>query len=186
MFATIEAFYEAAQPFIDAFNEWVSELRNAAVADHIGYKCASSEEFESLRARLERESSFVYQSMISERRIAVIKLTQAIPTLLGDIRYLELSDQKPDQSQVSGFDHIEIYPAHVSVDDMVDMLALRGITPKKTVHPHHTTHDIHLENGFRIRLEKEPLIEKIKREEMGHEGSHTQHTPHRAAIDFPT
>ena len=36
----------------------------------------------------------------------------------------------------------------------------------KVERPHHTTYDIKLESGFEVKLTKEPLVEKIKREEM--------------------
>src|SRR3989338_4238355 len=186
MFQTINAFYEAAQPFVDVFNTWVSKLRNAAHAYHICFKCSDSTEFESMRALLECESAFVYQSIISERRIAIVKLPRAIPTLLGDIWVLELSDQKPDGSQMSGFDHIEIYPTKVTLEVMAAMLIMCGVACEKKVRPHHTTYDVKLENGFIVRLENEALIDKIKRDEMKTESSDAKpHTLHRAAIDFP-
>lgn len=134
--------------------------------DHIGYKCASVEEFEVLRRILEPESVFMYQSVISQRRIAIIKLKTGFPTALGVCAYLELSDQKPDMSQASGFDHAEVYPIAGTEDALAARLAQGGSVLHKVVKPHHATHNIDLGAKFVLKVCAEPLIEKIKREEM--------------------
>ena len=163
---SMEEFFQSAQAFIDFFNVWAHTYSPTAIADHICYKCSTAMEFEALRKLFEDESAFIYQSIISHRRISVIKFLQPLPTALGNIFYLELSDQKPDGSQTSGFDHIEIYPSKGSVDQLVGQLTRQGIVLEKIVRPHHTTVDLTLESGYKIRIEPEPLIEKIKREEI--------------------
>ena len=162
MFNTVAQFFEAARKDVDNFNTWVEKFAPAAKADHICYKCSSSEEFEQLRALFEGSSAFIYQSIISHRRIAIVKFLEPLPTTLGDISFLELSDQKPDGSQVSGFDHIEIYPTAGTMDSLADSLVSKGFAFEKVVRPHHTTYDGFLEGNFKVRLESEALIEKIK------------------------
>lgn len=166
MYKNTEEFFTAAEESVKFFNTWVAECSPDAVADHICYKCSSTEEFEALRKILENHSDFIYQSIISHRRIAIIKFLKPIASNLGDIWYLELSDQKPDGSQTSGFDHIEIYPREGSLDDFARQLQKQGMTLEKTVRPHHTTYDVLLNKAFKVRLEPDALIEKIKREEM--------------------
>ena len=167
MFTTIDAFYDAAQPLIEAFNRSdVEKLRWVAQADHLCYKCGSHEEFEHLRRLFETECQFLYQSMISNRLIAIIKLPRAIPTLLGEIWFLELSDQKPDASQTSRFDHVEIYSKNKLAEWLADHASTIGIVTKRIVRPHHTTYDIPIDGGFLVRFEDEPLVDKIKRDEM--------------------
>lgn len=163
---TIDSFYAETKPFVDQFNIWVSELRFGAHADHLCYKCGTSDVFVAIRNLFERPDSYQFQSFISGRRIAIIKLPRPIPTLLGNIWFLELSDQKPDGCQTSGFDHIELYPTHGTLEQMVALLAIRGIVINRSNHPHHQTYDIILKGGFRIRLEPESLIETIKRRDM--------------------
>lgn len=162
----VAEFFKAAQASVTLFNAWASTLTPPAKADHICYKCSSSTEFESLRAMFEHESTFVYQSIISKRRIAVIEFLNPLATALGDIYYLELSDQKPDGSQSSGFDHIEIYPSAGSVEELVEVLEQKGVSLEKTVRPHHTTFDLAINEAFKVRIEPEPLVEKIQRDEM--------------------
>ncbi|MCX6715291.1 MAG: VOC family protein [Candidatus Uhrbacteria bacterium] len=175
MFATIEAFYEGALPLTEAFNRSsIQPLEPLVRADHICYKCGSHEEFEHLRRLFETASPYLFQSTISDRLIAIIKLPQPILTVFGKIWFLELSDQKPDGSQMSGFDHIEIYPLLRTIkgnpltgtENLLGCLKICSVRFEKVVRPHHTTCDIQIENGFRIRIEEEPLIDKIKREEM--------------------
>ena len=165
MTSDVVEFFGGAKRFVEAFDAWVpSEI--AAVADHICYRCVDAEEFERLRAMFEHDSRFIYQSIIAKRRIAVIGFEPGIPTTLGELRVLELSDQKPDGSQTSGFDHIEIFPTQGTVDDLAAQLTGQGTHFEKVVRPHHTTYDAAISGTFKVRLEAEPLLEKIKREEM--------------------
>jgi predicted metalloenzyme YecM len=166
---SLEAFYIESRVFVERFNAFAKKhaLDGVASADHICYKCDSAESFEQMRAMFEGEGSeYMYQSIISKRRIAVIKLARGIETALGVIYFLELSDQKPDGSQKNSFDHIEIYPLDRTYDELVQTFEHAGETVTKVVRPHHTTHDIDIGNGFLTRLTEGPLIEKITREEM--------------------
>lgn len=164
----ISEFREAAGVALAGFNQFVEShaLREYAAADHICYKCGDREEFEAERAMLENESDFVFQSIISERRIAIIRLKEGLDTLLGAVNFIELSDQKPDGSQKSGFDHIEMVPTSVSYDELVQKLKGVGEDLVEVKRPHHTTHDLTLKGGFGVKLSHGPLIEKIRNEEM--------------------
>lgn len=164
----VRSFFASATTSVAAFDAFANDhqLTERAKADHICYKCGSTERFEAIRATLETESVFVYQSIISGRRIAIIRFREPVKTALGDIHVLELSDQKPDNSQVDGFDHIEIYPTHGSTDDLVDYLRGEHVVIDTVSRPHHTTHDTVLEIGFIVRVEDEPLLEKIRKSEM--------------------
>lgn len=164
----VRSFFDGAVASIAAFDTFATrhDLTDRAVADHICYKCASSSSFEEIRAAFESESVFIYQSIISKRRIAIIRFRNPIKTALGDINVLELSDQKPDNSQVDGFDHIEIYPTAGSTNELVDYLRSRGVVIDTADRPHHVTHDLVLANGFKVRIEDEPLLEKIVHEEI--------------------
>ncbi len=166
MMANLQIFFEMAELPISRFNDWVKTHSPAALADHICFKCADHEEFERVRALFEHESEFIYQSIISGRPIAVIKFKASIESALGPIWYLELSDQKPDGSQKSGFDHIEIFPVDGSMESLADSLKNTGVHFEKVIRPHHTTFDTTIFDNFKVRLEPEPLIEKIKRDEM--------------------
>jgi predicted metalloenzyme YecM len=163
----INDFKKMAMVTMREINECAQKcgLVGSARADHICFKCASSEEFEMMRTMLERESVYMFQSFISERRIAYFMLQSGIKSDLGNVHYVELSDQKPDGSQRSGFDHVECYPAPgVSYTLLTERLSKVGAV-KEVKRPHHTTHDLQLETTiFRCCLE--PLADKIKREEM--------------------
>ena len=163
---SIEAFFAEARRWVEVFDRWVEQYQPEATADHICYKCSSSDEFESMRAMFEMNSGFMYQSMITGRRIAIVQFQESMKTSLGPIRFLELSDQKPDGSQKSEFDHIEIYPTSGSMTELASALELKGVVGERIVRPHHTTFDVFIEEAFKVRLEDEALIEKIKREEM--------------------
>ena len=166
MIESLDQFFQSARASVATFDAWVAAFAPSAIADHLCYKCSSSDEFERLRAMFETNSSYVYQSIISKRRIAIIKFSQPIPSALGDIRFLELSDQKPDNSQESGFDHVEIYPTSGTMDELAIDLEKKGAVVEKVVRPHHTTYDIIIDGTFKARIEPDALMEKIRREEF--------------------
>lgn len=164
---TIDDFYTNSESCVNLFNHFsISHaLRSIAKADHLCYKCESKKSFEEMKKLFENNSFFVYQSIISNRRIAYIKLKKGVSTVLGVIDFLELSDQKPDGSQREGFDHIEVYPTAISYEELIKKLEkTEKIT--KVIRPHHTTHDINIGNDFLFRCTEEPLLAKIKREEI--------------------
>ena len=164
---TIEEFYSDAEKYIPAFDAFATKHSFVGVTkpDHICYKCGSKESFERMRAMLESESVYLFQSIISERRISIIKFKKGITTALGTIHFLELSDQKPDGSQQDGFDHIEVYPTGITYEEMIAQLEASEKVLKME-RPHHTTHDVELEGGFIFRCTRGLLIEKIKDSEM--------------------
>lgn len=166
---TITDFYTKAQEKLTSFARFVETTgaETRIIADHFGYRCESHSEFIDLRAFLEGQAHFFYQSVVAGRPIALFKLIQPVNTPAGDLHYLELADQKPDGSQKSGFDHVEFFPKEGDNPDIVAYFAEKNFPFQKTERPHHVTHDFRLENGLTIRLEAEPLIEKILREMQG-------------------
>ena len=166
--ASLEAFYQAAEPYVSLFDTFASKypLIDYVVPDHICYKCGSRASFEKLRDIFEREGCWVFQSTISKRTIAYIRLKQPLKTVLGDINYLELADQKPDRTQRARFDHIEVYPSEWTYDNMIKHLSDAGERVLVNERPHHSTHEIDIGSGFKFSCTRERLVDKIKREEM--------------------
>lgn len=164
----IVEFYSQARDLILTFNSFVEKhaLQSRVKADHFCYKCADSQTFELIRKILETESVFVYQSIISKRRIAIIKLKNGIETSVGILDLLELSDQKPDNSQVNSFDHVEVYPIGESYESLVESIVKGGEEVVEVKRPHHTTHDLMLSEQFSLKFTHGPLLEKIKADEM--------------------
>lgn len=168
MISTLDQFYNEAAESAALLNAFAKkhDLANIARADHICYKCSSSNVFETMRMMFEFRSAYIYQSIISKRRIAYIKIPRSLSTSLGDINFLELSDQKLDGSQTDRFDHIELYPIGISYEELVQKIVRGGEVAEKVERPHHTTHDVKLDTGFLVRFEPDALVDKIKREEM--------------------
>lgn len=167
MFKDINSFRLEAANKIEEFDRFTAERFSTEEvrADHICYKCESKETFESIRELFESESIFVYQSIISSRRICYIKFKEPLKSIYGPIWFLELSDQKIDGSQKNSFDHIEVNPVSITYEAMVSKLA----ESMEVIHierPHHITDDVVLKNGLLFRCSREPLVDKIKREEM--------------------
>ncbi len=166
--ATIEEFYEQSQGLIDAVNAFDSRYSASAFAeiDHLCYRCGSHESYLALKELLWPVTVYRYESPIGRRAISLIRLKRTVPSQFGPIHFLELSDQKPDHSQVDGFDHVEIYPKVGSVSSLEHRFANLGTRFEKTVRPHHTTYDLKLPGSFSLKLCDEPLIEKIKENEF--------------------
>lgn len=143
-----------------------SNLVGKVSADHIGLKCSSAEIYEKQRLVFEFNSRFVYQSIISKRRISIIGLLEGLPTVVGDLNFLELSDQKPDGTQKDVVDHLEIVPTSISYEELVSIITEKGYMLKETIKPHHSTYDVILPSGFVVKLSREMLVDKIKRDEL--------------------
>lgn len=167
MIKTIEDFVTGIKPYVDKINVFAQKhsLFDAAKLDHFGYKCASKESFEQMREMFEQNSQFVYQSIISARRIAYIKLKEPISTKLGNILFIELQDQKPDGSQKEKYDHVEVYATDILYEEMVKKISeVDTIVEVKRLH--HSTHNIDLGDGFTFSCTHGSLLDKIKESEM--------------------
>lgn len=165
---TFKQFSKSLKSVLERFDTFVSStaLGDRAIADHVSFKCENREEYEHIRSILEQEGPYMYQSWISNRHVSIVKMHTPFSTALGDIKYIELGDQKPDNSQVSGFDHIEIYPKDGNYDALVDYLEGKRVQFTLIERPHHTTHDAVIFDAFKLRLTEEPILDKIKREQM--------------------
>lgn len=159
---------EMIKPLIWQVEEFckTNDLEGLVVPDHVCIKCSTSEVYERRRAKFEHESHFVFQSLISGRRISIVSLLSPVATSLGTIKYVELSDQKSDGSQIDCIDHIELVPRDTSLESVLEKIKNNELHVEKVVRPHHTTHEITLPSGFTIKFSEEFLIDKIKREEM--------------------
>ncbi len=164
----IDEFFAQAQPFVALFDAFVEKHRlfTRVEPDHICYKCGSRESFEQARNLFEREGANFWSSRISGRTISYVVLPRGgLVSQFGLIKYLELADQKPDGTQHDGFDHIEAYPLGWRYEQMIERLS-ETERVVEVERPHHSTHDIDIGEGFLFRATREPLIEKIVREEI--------------------
>ncbi len=86
---SLETLYRQAEEKIHLFDGFVDahRLNGRIFVDHIGYKCSSTQRFHELRQLFEARSEYIYQSIISARRIAVIKLIDPIQTTCGMINF---------------------------------------------------------------------------------------------------
>lgn len=163
----LQTFIENSSDIVGLFNNFILEnnLQDVIVADHICYKCGSSESYEEWRKLFDFEAKNFYQAIISKRRIALVLLKENIKTEAGDIGYLELSDQKPDGTQIEGFDHVEFIPKNKSLDEVLKILEEKNIKIDKDVKPHITQYIIQ-EGKYNFRLAEMRLVDKIKLEEF--------------------
>lgn len=170
MIRTLKDFYEQANEIIAVLNAKLTpQLKKALKADHIAYKCSSRKEFLDIRELFEQAGAKFWNSPISDRSIAIIFLQKPLETELGEIWFLELSDQKPDGSQQSGFDHIEAYPVDPNHELRLLVDLLNEISDSKAKYrdrKHHSTWDLLISEEFQLRLEEGPLINTIKKREM--------------------
>jgi predicted metalloenzyme YecM len=134
-------------------------------ADHICYRCGSNYSFRKLYEAYCERAILIDVSQFDGRSIAYFLLNSRFETYkLGDIRYLELCDQKLDGSQVEGFEHVEVYPRSAGqLQTIVNQLRKTDNVVEK-VRPSRTTYDIQVAKELMFTIEPEPLIEKIMRE----------------------
>ncbi len=165
---TYDIFFEKAYESIEQIEVFIrsNKLETMITLDHLCYKCESHEEFTMIREILEEKGDYLYESWIGDRLIALIKLTEPLSTSFGPISFIELQDQKPAGTQKSGFSHLEAYPKDVAYGDILEYLKGQEVSVIEDPTPHHPIHEVELSPSFVFRLEQEPIIEKIKREEL--------------------
>lgn len=165
--------------FISTTQQLLQRIGDRVTVDHAGYKCKSHSEYKKVRglfmSQHQNIAIWAYESYISERKITYVGLKD--PLVIHHkhgktaIHYLEIQDQKPDNSQISGIDHIEILPkGMITIELLIEELRLFQYDVKLGGKEHHVTHDFEIpylhDKNLVVKIPKEPLIEKIKRDEM--------------------
>jgi hypothetical protein len=88
-------------------------LFNNLYTDHIGYDCATHQEYTDILEDLISQEFITekHTEVINSREITLVKLAKQVCNdyTRGIFEYIEICDQKPDNSQISGFDHVEWY-----------------------------------------------------------------------------
>lgn len=165
---TKEAFFTDAKARLEIAAVFIEshDLQDELSVDHICYKCGSHEEFVTVRAMLEFESIYLYESWINGRLIAILRLREPIMYQDTAVMYIELQDKKEDKEVIPGFTHIEYFPKTMSVREVADALIQKGIEVVDDPTPHHPVYEVALADNFTFRLEPGLVIEKVKREEM--------------------
>jgi predicted metalloenzyme YecM len=151
---------------LDNFCE-INGLQGLMKADLVCIKCSSKEVYDARRNYYDMDSRFIYQAVVSGRRIALVGLKDGLKTGVGDIGVLEIVDQKADNSQIDRLSHIAIVPTGISYEEVVEKLKSNGANLEDVSRGDgYTATDVILPTTFRIRIEKEPLLDRIKREEL--------------------
>ena len=177
---TLESLMGQARKRIETLDRFLSSTalpKSCAAPDHIGYKCASQQEYDAIKSLLMPGSGaaavcWMYESVISNRRIAYVRFRDeyVLTAQCGPIAYMEIQDQKPDNTQVAGFDHIEVVlKTGKEADNFLYLIKTRGYKVAENIKTHHATKDIILDidnRQFIIKISSIPLVAKIKNEEM--------------------
>lgn len=168
MSKTPTPFPVLARPLVMQVNAFCEEngLMGLVQADLICVRCSASDIYEARRRDFEIDGQYLYQSIVSDRRVSFIKLKETLPTDVGNIEYVELCDQKPDNSQDDRISHITLVPLSLSYEEIIAKLKEKGTEVVETVRPHYTSADVTLPSGFTIRFAKEFLVDKIRRDEL--------------------
>lgn len=138
--------------------------------DHICFECESHDSFVEVREMLvSAEAQILHTAEISGRDISIIRLKHPISVTNGGSTYqistLELSDQKPDDSQEEGFDHIEIR-RDGDADGLVQEFLSKDIGVIPNDKPHHSTRDVEWV-GCRIKITATSILENVEKEKAG-------------------
>jgi hypothetical protein len=159
---------ELSMPLVSQLNSFCEDngLTGLVEADFICMKCSDSEVYEARKADMESKIEYSFETTTSGRRTSLMKLKDAIPTIVGSIEYLELQDQKPDNSQDDRISCIAIVPVTLSYEEVRNQMEEKGLPVIEIARPHYTSSDIKLPSGFTVRLGQEFLVDKVKREEM--------------------
>lgn len=160
-------FISELQKYIDGVGKYFQESKFDIYdlrIDHICYKCSTKEEYENIRGWFEFGQDLIYQAIISKRRIATVVFADKLQSVFGTVSTLELSDQKPDNSQISGIDHIEMVWPGGDYDEFRKRIEGLGFKLEVDAKPHHTTYNFKLPDGKEIKLSAVSLVDKVAEE----------------------
>lgn len=155
----------------ERFNEFINVNKGSIdfsklVPDHICYRCGSHESYKELFADLRKKAELISIAEVNGREICIFELPFRFETRGGDIRKLELCDQKPSNLQVEGFEHIEFVVA-----DKKDYWIIQGQFQKlykdmvEKQSNERTTFEVKLASDMTFIVELEPIMETIARRE---------------------
>lgn len=166
MFGSFKQFADAAVCILDEVAGFFTEQQVATLVaiDHVCYKCFSRAEYDRLRELLESsvEISYLFQIQLAGRRVAYFGLHQGLPVRgFGNVPCIEICDKRETHRESPGFHHVELYPAGIGYDPLLQALVARGMKPALKSRPHHTTFDMTLPSGLVVRLTERPLIHTI-------------------------
>jgi hypothetical protein len=167
MISSLEQYFRQGSAHVATFNAFVVKERIAERirADHVCYRCDSSTLYDHVRRLFEMESRFIYQSLLGGRRVAYISTLRSFETEAGPLRFLQLTDARPQHCDKAQFHHVEAYPTDGNYDLLISELGTR-VNMTLDRRDHHVTHDVVLDGGLILRLTRWPFLERIKVDEL--------------------
>lgn len=165
----INFFYNKLQSYLDNFSAYGAEFNinmKGIDFDHICYKCRSQKEYEYLRGLMEIEGKFIYQAIISGRRISIIGFKKPLVSKFGKVKYLELSDKELGSDIIYGCNHLELIPKSISYGEMVKRFKKSNSSLVRNKKKHHFTYDLVISKSLKIKFSKGRVIDHIYKSEM--------------------
>jgi predicted metalloenzyme YecM len=152
----------------DFLKELYSQVKTAGIdvaelkIDHIAYSTASSEEYEKLKPFYLAKGQLVQEALISDRRVAIIKLNQPISFENQLIDVMELIEPIKNQKAITGWEHAEFL-----VDNYDTLL---NKYPKLNWNTSHKNREnfsrikLTLPSGLEVKFLDTPVLESAKLE----------------------
>lgn len=132
--------------------------------DHIAYSTNTSQEYEEALPKLLKHGNLVKEALISDRRVAVIKLDKPIGYKSHVIEVVELIEPKKRQNAMSGWEHVEFL-----VDDYNIMLSSYQNFNWDTSHmnrEHFSRLKLTLPSGREVKFLNTPVLLSVAEEKL--------------------
>lgn len=133
--------------------------------DHVAYKNSNTENYEKVRKDFGKEV-FIYESVISNRRIAISKFRDPVKVEGKIIKYIEIFEPKPDKITEDKLDHIEIISNNLDYESFVKIFEDSGVELTFEDKGYDRFYAFNTDKGYEVKLSDHKIVDKIYKEEM--------------------
>lgn len=147
--------------FLDS---WFSEIEKLGIdvtgftLDHLAYCVSSSSEFDVTKTEFLKISKLVREVIVSERRVAVFRLTEPLKYKDYFITAIELIEPKKGEITKSGFEHAE-FTIDIPFKELVNEYPNLPWDMSNINRPDFPRLKLLLENGMELKFNKTPILE---------------------------
>lgn len=131
--------------------------------DHIAYSTSSTSEYETLLPTFLKDGELIKEAIISNRRVAIIKLKKPLQYNAQDISVVELIEPISGQKEMSGWEHAEFL-----VNDYQTLLDTYPNLNWNTAHmnrEHFSRVKLTLPSGLEVKFLDTPVLQSVAEEQ---------------------
>ncbi len=132
--------------------------------DHIGYQASSATDYQKKRDDFFKYGNLISESIVGNRRVAVIKLTKPLIYKDDNLNVIEVIEPKPKQEVKSSWDHIEL-TSDYELEELMEKypnIEWKTSALNRDIFPMLI---LKLESGYTIKFPRRSAMEEVQRQQ---------------------